>query len=135
MRYEKRVHEAARSVVREGLAESVHDVSDGGLAVAVAESCLGADRMGARLDILTGLTTTHLLFHEAPSRILLAVAEEKVAAVTAAADLQGVEAPVIGETVEGRLEIRVNGSTLLDLAAAVMYETWDSAFEEMVNRA
>ena len=134
MRYEKRVHEAARAVVRDGLAESVHDVSDGGLAVAVAESCLGAERIGARLDILTGLMTTHLLFHEAPSRILLAVPEENVDAVTAAARQHDVEAPVIGETVEGRLEIRVQGSTVVDLDVSELFETWDSAFEAMVNR-
>ena len=135
MVYEKHVHDAARAVVREGLAESVHDVSDGGLAVAVAESCLGAERIGARLDILTGLMTTHLLFHEAPSRILLAVAEENVDAVTAAVRQHDVEAPVIGKTVEGRLEIRVHGSTVVDLDVSELFETWDSAFEEMVNRA
>ena len=37
MDYEKRVQAAIREIVNEGLAESAHDVSDGGLAVALAE--------------------------------------------------------------------------------------------------
>ena len=134
MDYEKRVHEAARSVIRTGVVESAHDVSDGGLAVAVAESCLGAERVGAQLDIETGLALAHLLFHEAPSRILLSVAPENTAAVTTIAREGNVEAPVIGETVEERLEIRVNGSTLVRVDVSELFETWDSSFEEMVDR-
>ena len=134
MDYEKRVHDATRSVIREGLAESVHDVSDGGLAVAVAESCLGAERVGAQLAIETDLAAVHLLFHEAPSRILLAVPHDNMAAVLAAARGRNIEAPVIGETVEGRLEIQVNGSSLLGLAIPELFEIWDTAFEEMVDR-
>ena len=38
---EKRVHEAMREILAEGLAESAHDLSDGGLAVALAECCFG----------------------------------------------------------------------------------------------
>jgi len=37
MDYEKRVHDAIREILAEGLAESAHDLSDGGLAVALAE--------------------------------------------------------------------------------------------------
>ncbi len=41
MDYEKRVQQAIREIVGEGLAESAHDLSDGGLAVALAESSFG----------------------------------------------------------------------------------------------
>ena len=42
MEREKRVHDAMREILAEGLAESAHDLSDGGLAVALAECCFGA---------------------------------------------------------------------------------------------
>ena len=48
MDYEKRVQTAIREMVRAGLVESAHDLSDGGLAVALAECCFGADGIGAR---------------------------------------------------------------------------------------
>ena len=47
MDYEKRVQAAMREIVRAGLAESAHDLSDGGLAVALAECSFGADSIGA----------------------------------------------------------------------------------------
>ena len=50
MDYEKRVQAAIREIVDAGLAESAHDVSDGGLAVALAECSFGADGVGASID-------------------------------------------------------------------------------------
>src|SRR5262249_10214029 len=41
LEYEKRVHNAMREIVGAGLAESAHDISDGGLAVALAECSFG----------------------------------------------------------------------------------------------
>ncbi len=51
MDYEKRVHDAMREIVAAGLAESAHDVSDGGLAVAAAECCLGGGGRGVAFRI------------------------------------------------------------------------------------
>ena len=48
MDYEKRVQEAIREIVDEGLAESAHDLSDGGLAVALAECCVRQRRSARR---------------------------------------------------------------------------------------
>ena len=72
MDYEKRVHDAMREIVAAGLAESAHDVSDGGLAVAAAECCLGG--VGAALHFESDLSAEFLLFHEGPSRILVSTA-------------------------------------------------------------
>jgi phosphoribosylformylglycinamidine synthase len=71
----RRLHNA----MRRGLARSCHDLSDGGLWVAAAESCLGAG-LGARisLDALpvaggTGREAERLLLCETPSRFLVSV--------------------------------------------------------------
>ena len=131
--YERRVHEATRAVIGAGLVDSVHDVSDGGLAVAAAECSFGVERIGARLDLESDLAAVHLLFHEAPSRVLLAVGAENVDAVVAAARQRDVEAPLLGETVEDRLEVRVNGSTLIRLEISELFEVWDSALEKILS--
>ncbi|MBV9507960.1 MAG: phosphoribosylformylglycinamidine synthase subunit PurL, partial [Acidobacteriia bacterium] len=105
---EKRIQAAIRQIVRAGLAESAHDLSDGGLAVALAESSFGG--IGARIDVDSGLRPEFLLFHEGPSRVLVSTsAPEQVAAIAAQ---HGVEAPVVGATIEKEIEIRQRGSRI-----------------------
>src|SRR5205807_1592584 len=51
MEKEKRVQAAMREIVAGGFAESAHDLSDGGLAVALAECAFGPGEIGAQVDI------------------------------------------------------------------------------------
>jgi phosphoribosylformylglycinamidine synthase len=110
MEMEKRVQAAMREIAAAGLAESAHDISDGGLAVALAECCLGPEGVGAQVDLDSDLRPEILAFHEAPSRILLSTSQP--AAVAAIASAHGVPAPVVGVTMESELEIRQRGMTL-----------------------
>ncbi|MEZ4701881.1 MAG: phosphoribosylformylglycinamidine synthase subunit PurL, partial [Rhodothermales bacterium] len=80
---EKAVQKAMLAMIRAGLVESAHDVSDGGLAVCLAESTLHAAGLGADIDLQTedGIRIDALLFGEAQSRIVLtahAADEEKL---------------------------------------------------------
>ncbi len=61
-----------------------HDLSDGGLAVALAEMCIGG-RLGAEVDLqkvpaLEDMTVAELLYSESASRLLVSVAPDKAAA-------------------------------------------------------
>ena len=51
--------------------ESAHDLSDGGLAVALAECCFGENGVGADIRLDADLSPEFLLFHEGPSRIIV----------------------------------------------------------------
>jgi phosphoribosylformylglycinamidine synthase len=107
---EKRVQEATREIVASSLAESAHDLSDGGLAVALAECTFGPAGVGARIDLDSPLSPELLLFHEGPSRVLISTAEpEKVAAI---ATNHGIGALHVGVTIESELEIRSRGELL-----------------------
>jgi phosphoribosylformylglycinamidine synthase subunit PurL len=120
---EKRVQAAIREIVNQGLAESAHDLSDGGLAVALAECSIGqvADNLagdkiacptpiGAHLDLDSELPPDLLLFHEGPSRVLLSTtAPDQVAAV---ASRYQVEASVMGVTIESEVVIAQKGRVL-----------------------
>jgi phosphoribosylformylglycinamidine synthase subunit PurL len=108
--HEKRVQEAMREIVAEGLAESAHDLSDGGLAVALAECSFGSAGVGAQVDLDSDLRPEILCFHEGPSRIVISTADAK--RVAEIAEKHGVAAPVIGSTIELGLEIRQRGVTL-----------------------
>jgi phosphoribosylformylglycinamidine synthase len=127
MDYEKRVQAAVRQIVNEGLAESAHDLSDGGLAVALAESSFGPAGVGAALEFTSALRPEFLLFHEGPSRVLISTG--RPADVLRIAAAHGVQAAQAGSTVQGRLSVRNGGETLIDLDIAPLRKAWEGALE------
>jgi phosphoribosylformylglycinamidine synthase subunit PurL len=127
MDYEKRVHDAIREILAEGLAESAHDLSDGGLAVALAECSFGPNGIGAQLDIDSDLRPEFLAFHEAPSRILISTANVKRA--SAIAKKHGVASPVVGVTIEKGIEIRQRSITLGSWEIAALKQAYDRSLE------
>ena len=133
MDYEKRVQQAIREVVTAGLAESAHDLSDGGFAVALAESSFGPAAVGARVQIPSTPEKELLLFHEGPSRILLST--EKPENVLAIARKHNVEAAVIGVTMKERLRIDCGSETLLDGNLADLREPWETSLDEMLHQS
>ncbi len=131
MEYEKRVQAAMREVAGVGLAESAHDLSDGGLAVAVAESSFGPAGIGAALELDSDLRSEFLLFHEGPSRIL--VSTDKPEAVEEIARKHGVAAPRIGATIGSGVVVRNRGTVLVDREIERLKGLWAGALEKALR--
>ena len=132
MDYEKRVQSAIRDIVNQGYAESAHDVSDGGLAVALAECTY--DGIGASIDIApesaTGLRPEFALFHEGPSRILISTsAPEQVEQIARG---HNVEVLRIGVTMEVRLRIGDGSVTWIDSPVDRLKHVWENALAEQL---
>jgi phosphoribosylformylglycinamidine synthase subunit PurL len=89
-------------LARAHVLQSAHDVSDGGLAAALAECCTtGPEDVGARVELPAGASATEALaalFGEAPSRVVVSAAKADVDRVLAAAAAAGVPAARLGET-------------------------------------
>jgi phosphoribosylformylglycinamidine synthase len=111
---EIRSHRAVLEAASRGLLQSCHDLSDGGLAVAVAESCIFGN-IGAGCDeIDLRLGATVALFSESQSRFLVSARGEDAASFEAlCAEIQvparrigavGGDAITLGPGVEGSLE-------------------------------
>jgi phosphoribosylformylglycinamidine synthase len=133
MDYEKRVQGAIREIVGQGFAESAHDLSDGGLAVALAESSFGETGVGARIEVPSHMQPDLLLFHEGPSRILLSTAQpENVLAIAAK---NSVEALRIGVTMKERVRIDCGSNTLLDCTLAELRQPWETSLEGMLHQS
>jgi phosphoribosylformylglycinamidine synthase len=79
----RRLHAA----IRAGLVESCHDVSEGGLAVAIAEMCI-AGRLGATIDQLPHDDRTTALFAESSGRLIVEVQPRRVDAFVQVMDGQ-----------------------------------------------
>jgi phosphoribosylformylglycinamidine synthase subunit PurL len=130
---EKRIHQAIREIVTAGLAESAHDLSDGGLAVALAEASFGPAAVGARIQVPANLRTDFLLFHEGPSRILLSTSRPQD--VMNIAQKFQVEAPQIGVTMKVRLRIDCGSDTLLDCDLTELRQPWETSLERMLRQS
>jgi phosphoribosylformylglycinamidine synthase subunit PurL len=129
MDFEKRVHDAMREVVAAGLAESAHDLSDGGLAVAAAECCLGG--VGAALHFESDLRSEVLLFHEGPSRILISTASPD--AVQEIAARHKVAALRAGITMNGGLGIGNRGMALITLTIGSLKTIYEESLEKQLQ--
>jgi phosphoribosylformylglycinamidine synthase len=105
-----------RSLVADGTIAGVHDVAEGGLALALAESALAGD-VGA---IVTGVDGHAALFAESPSRVLVSVGGEQLVEVQRRAEQAGVPARVLGRAGGDRLVV----DGLLDVSLAVARERW-----------
>jgi len=109
---EKAAHNAVRALIRAGLAQSAHDCSEGGLAVAIAECGMsGAEKFGATVA-LEGDNAIVALFNESQSRIVVSVRQEKAAEALEVIQAAGAPAVLLGEVIgEPVLEITAAGET------------------------
>jgi phosphoribosylformylglycinamidine synthase len=131
MAREKRVHDCVREILAAGLAESAHDLSDGGLAVALSECC--TSEMGASVRIEPGERLEFTLFGEAPSRIILTTAEP--ARIHEIALRYDVECPVIGVTMKERLQIgsRPSSSMWIDIATTDLKQSFERSLPSLLH--
>ena len=124
---ERRNGDFVRGLITAGLVDTVHDLSDGGLAVALAEMALAGGRGAALPAVPEGLAAHAYLFGEDQARYLLAVDPETVADLLYSASAQGIPAGVIGVTGTDRLTLpRGESIAVADLRDA--HEGWLPAY-------
>ncbi len=135
--HEKRLVDALLDAIATGAVHSAHDLSEGGLAVALAECCMG-DRdtmLGATVDVSdTRVSSARaLLWGEAQGRVLLSTS--RPGDVLAAAKAHGIAARVIGTvTVEARLVITA-GARTLDTPLVPLADAYFDAIPALMQRA
>ncbi|MDN4594672.1 phosphoribosylformylglycinamidine synthase subunit PurL [Polycladomyces subterraneus] len=129
---EKRVQDFTLAAIRQGWVASAHDLSEGGLAVALAESCISGNR-GAQVEIATTLSVTTFLFSESQSRVLLSVSEDHASALTSLADEYGVPLQRIGRVGGDQLRVTVNDVQAMDVSVAELAAVWEGAIPCAMN--
>lgn len=104
---EKALQDCTLALINDGLINSAHDCSEGGLSVALAECCL--DRgLGAQVRVDSTLRPSALLFGETQSRIIISISRDKVEEVRALAQKYHVPFTKLG-VVQGK-SLVINGS-------------------------
>ena len=126
---EARLAQLLRALVFEQLVTTCHDLSTGGLAVALAEACFGGSEggrqpwLGAEIDV--GLSPT-ALFSESQARALVAVPPKKLDALLERAAELGVPAHDAGAVGGDRLVVRADGARI-DAAVEDLFQRWSTA--------
>ncbi len=115
-----------REAVRAGEVGAAHDVSDGGLACALAEMAI-AGRVGASVEVGGG---EDAVFGEGPAGVLLAGEPAAIGRLAARAGAEGVEFAVIGAAGGETIAIRA-GAMSLDVSVADAEAAWRSLGERM----
>jgi phosphoribosylformylglycinamidine synthase len=131
---EKALHELMAAAASARVLASAHDLSDGGLAVALAECGLRADGPGpgARVELPAGLPAHVLLFSESPSRMVVTTRDED--ALRALAGRHGVPVIRLGAVGGDRLAITRAGAVVLDEPLAALHEAWTSLERALSGR-
>jgi len=126
---EKRLIAALVALAGEGKLQSAHDVSDGGLAVTVAESCFTSEGLSAQISLPAGDKPAEAaLFGEGGARAIVSVTPENVAAVRRIAAQYEVAVVDVGRVTRGEFRIELNGRTVVSGAAPLLADDWNGAF-------
>jgi phosphoribosylformylglycinamidine synthase len=135
LEHERRLHGLLAAGVACGAINTAHDVSEGGLAVALAECGLtGPARIGARVALGDTLRPDALLFGESTGRVVVATAEPK--ALLELAARHRVPARAIGETGGDRLVIRPEaGEPWIDADLVRLARIWSQGLPRRLAAA
>jgi phosphoribosylformylglycinamidine synthase len=128
----RRTFAAVHQAISGGLVRACHDLSEGGLAVSVAEMAF-AGGLGAKVDVVAmpvsdaKLDNATRLFSESNTRFLCEVAPDQATAFESVFD--GLAIARIGDVVAGdRLEIRAGDKKLIDENIFALKEAWQATF-------
>jgi len=117
---ELRVQACCREAIANDLLNSACDCSEGGLAIAIAESCIRGDR-GAKIELSTdSIRKDALLFGESQSRIVVSLPSERLESLLELARKHDISLEVIGR-IEGD---NLNIDSLVDISVRELTEKW-----------
>ncbi len=130
MAEEKRLHDTTLSAIGLGIVNSAHDLSEGGLVVALAESAMSDSKkmLGASIELKKdGIRKDELLFGEAPSRIVLTLDKDNLTKLQDIASKNNISCQVIGAVEGNSLNIKIDGAVAINAPVSKLNEAWRNA--------
>ena len=132
---EKKVQDVCLLLADKYLLNSAHDCSDGGLAVAISESCfssLNNQANGAEIELKNeNLSAESLLFGESPSRIVISFAPENFDKVKET--IGDCPFEIIGKVSGESLKIKTGGEEKISVSIAELQNAWKTSLEKQLE--
>jgi phosphoribosylformylglycinamidine synthase II len=135
---EKRLIDCLVELAGERAVRSAHDVSDGGLAVSVAEACFGRDGLSAEIAIDATAPQDFAeaaLFGERGARAVVSVAAASLARVNAIAAQYKVGAQRIGAVTRGEFRIQYEGAAVIQGSIESFRRVWSESLPKAIENA
>jgi len=136
MARELAVQAAVLRAAEEGLLQSAHDCSDGGLAVALAESCFSSHNraaLGAEVELAGELDPATHLFAETPSRVVVSFDPAARGRLEEIATEAGAPFRVVGRVAGSSLSIKVDGSDAVSQEVPGLEAAWRSSLPDKLQ--
>ncbi len=129
----KKLNDLLIALAKKGFLKSAHDCAEGGLAVALAESCIS--NRGREIGAVVNVTTDHLsneafLFSESQSRVVISVDPANLKAVEELIK-PNIQYEIIGKVGGDRLQI----NKLIEAPVAVLSHAWRNAIKRRMEVA
>jgi phosphoribosylformylglycinamidine synthase subunit PurL len=132
---EKRLIECLVALAGECTILSAHDVSDGGLAVTLAESCFGAEGLAAEASLEGDEPAETALFGERGARAVVSLSPASLARVSAIAAQYKVNAQRIGTVTHGEFRIQYSGANVISGDVNSFRRVWSESLTKAVEGA
>jgi phosphoribosylformylglycinamidine synthase len=138
---EKRLIDCLVQLASEKGVLSAHDVSDGGIAVTLAESCFASDGLSTDVNLSAGEATAvqenipaeYAIFGERGARAVVSVTPASLARVNAITAQWGVTASEIGYVTRGEFSIQFNGSVAIKAPVDSFRSIWAQSLGNAVE--
>jgi phosphoribosylformylglycinamidine synthase II len=131
---EKRLIALLVALASDSKLQSSHDVSDGGLAVALAESCFTSNGFSVRAALTSKEPDEAALFGERGARAIVSVTPENVAAVRRIAAQYEVAVVEVGRVSRGEFRIELQGKKAVSAEVPSLADAWSGALERLLSR-
>jgi phosphoribosylformylglycinamidine synthase subunit PurL len=128
---ERSVQAACRTGIRRGWVKSAHDSSEGGLAIALAESCIGGG-LGASVELISAENCLdYAMFAEGGARIIVSVSPDNQTEWEnyLNANING-NWELIGTVNGDALQIQVQDHTAVNVTVSEMTASWSEAIDQ-----
>jgi len=133
---EKRLIDCLVQLASERAVLSAHDVSDGGIAVTLAESCFESEGLSAQVDFdAAGEPAESALFGERGARAVVSVSAASLARVDAIAAQWKVKAQRIGTVARGDFRIQLKGAPVIQGNVDSFRQIWSESLGKAIEGA
>ncbi len=137
LHFERSLQESLRFIQKQGLLQSCHDLSEGGLAVTVAECCFGSpgSALGADIDVDAESKgeAISVLFAEKPSRVLISFSPVNRPAIEEVCRQRELPFKVLGHVVKENWVIRHREAPVVQFPVKSLFESWDSQLAALAS--
>jgi phosphoribosylformylglycinamidine synthase II len=136
---EKRLIDCLGKLATERAVLSAHDVSDGGVAVTVAECCFNSEGLSAQLHLRSSQASQEpaefALFGEGGARAVVSTSSASLARATAIAAQYGVKVQQIGSVTRGDFRIQLKGAPVIQGKVDWFGQAWSESLGKAIDSA